>query len=277
MWQQKESLPAPGRESAIGFSINASGYIGGGVTDTFTLHHDFWEYDPQIDAWEQKANIPVILAGQGAWVAFSIDGKGYVQASFNNDNFWEYDPTNDRWTKKAPFPGGDLLYHVAFAIGLKGYLGTGYGSSANRTEFWEYSPSDDRWIQKADFPGTRRNGAVGFSVGGKGYIGLGNASGTLPRDFWAYDPGADSWTGVDSCGYGADGAFAFAIGSKGYVGTGLFAAVGEFWEYDPSTISLPNITSLLQQGYPNRFNPATNPKYDFPKSSTHSAVRYQDW
>lgn len=261
IWQEKDSLPALGRESAIGFSINEKGYIGGGVTDSFSLRHDFWEYNPQTDNWTQKANIPIVLSGPECLVAFSVNGKGYVQASFNTDNFWQYDPSSDIWTRKARFPGGNLIGHVAFAIGPKGYIGTGLGPSTNNPDLWEYSPSDDRWIQKAAFPGAPRSSGVGFSIAGKGYIGLGNAGGTFPQDFWAYDPGSDSWMQVDSCGYGSDGAFAFSIGTKGYVGTGVFAPVGEFWEFDPSTI--PSLTAglLLRQNYPNPFNMSTTIEY----------------
>lgn len=45
-------------------------------------------------------------------------------------DFWEYDPEADRWTRKADLGGTkntERRNAVGFAIGDKGYIGTGYG------------------------------------------------------------------------------------------------------------------------------------------------------
>lgn len=76
---------------------------------------------------------------------------------------------------------------MGFAIGTKGYLGTGYDGGF-KNDFWEYDPSTDSWLQKEDIGFFGRTSAVGFSIGNnKGYIGAGLRPGTL-RDFWEYSP-----------------------------------------------------------------------------------------
>ena len=72
---------------------------------------------------------------------------------------------------------------VAFSIGTKGYVGTGWDGGL-RKDFWEFDPVSNSWTQKADFGGTARSLAVGFSIGTKGYIGTGS-DGTSRKDFWA--------------------------------------------------------------------------------------------
>jgi hypothetical protein len=52
-----------------------------------------------------------------------------------------YDPAYDFWFAKAPIPGGARRSSASFAIGGKGYAGTGKGPTGTRKDFWEYSPS----------------------------------------------------------------------------------------------------------------------------------------
>lgn len=67
------------------------------------------------------------------------------------------------------FAGSARFGAVAFTIGEKGYIGTGYNNSRSKIKsFYEYDPINDVWTQKADFGGVGRNQAVGFSIGNKG-------------------------------------------------------------------------------------------------------------
>ena len=144
-WQQKANLPAAVRRFAGGFSIDSKGYVGGGYGTTGQFD-DFWEYEPVTNSWTQKATLPT---DRIEFIAFSICGYGFwgtgrhIAGTSEND-FWKYNPVADTWLQMADYPPGDKERMVAFAIGNKGYVGTGYcgdsqcGSTTN--DFWEYTP-----------------------------------------------------------------------------------------------------------------------------------------
>lgn len=161
---------------------------------------DFWEYDPATNTWTQKADFGG--TGRTYAVGFAINSNGYIGMGAALDNnyqvidfqdFWAYDPTADTWTQKSDF-GGKQTAAVGFAIGSKGYIGTGIDDpNINSTikDFWEYDPNTDAWTQKAAFGGTARTLATGFSIGNKGYIGTGIPdfnSISITKDFWEYTP-----------------------------------------------------------------------------------------
>jgi N-acetylneuraminic acid mutarotase len=277
-WTRLAPLPALKRYGGVGFAIGGKGYVCGGITELHEASMELWEYDPKTDSWERKADMPEIYYMPQTLAGFSVNNKGYVMASYNNDNFYEYDPATDSWSAKANFPGRATDLAAGFSIGDKGYIGTGFGPKTSDTEnrhqkanftgnttylttvffpenldyikndfsvmaslseLWEYSPESDSWTRKADFPGLPRMGAVGFSIFNTGYIGLGSSGEYLSGDFWAYYPESDSWTPIDSSEFRTFGAFAFSIGAKAYTGTGIFAYSGDFWEYNSGLNSIP--------------------------------------
>jgi hypothetical protein len=141
----------------------------------------------------------------------------------------------DTWTQKADFGGIARFGAAGFAIGSKGYLGTGNDFNNLYNDFWEYDPSTDAWVQKA---GTVVASwvRVGFSIGSKGYLGTG-WDGSYTNTFFEYDSTTNSWTQKANFGGTArQFAVGFSIGSKGYIGTGGGSfPTKDFWEYDPST------------------------------------------
>ncbi len=173
-WQQKSDLGwntpngPTGRYGAVAFSIGNNGYFGTGNDGQF--RNDFWEYDPVANTWAQKAD----FGGQAREfaVGFSLSGNGYIglgdgsTASNNGDftDFWEYDTASNRWTQKGDFAGGARTGATPFAIGGKGYIGTGLGVGWFN-DFWEYDPVADSWTQKSAFGGDAREGCIGFSIG----------------------------------------------------------------------------------------------------------------
>ena len=194
-WTQKANFGGAARGAAVGFSIGKKGYVGTGLS-YYTIPNemkDFWEYNPDTDAWLQKANFPIIKSNA---VGFSIAGMGYIgtgtdiSSSYGNYSakFYQYNPNTDTWTQKADFGGDARKLAIGFSIGNKGYLGTGTSRDQNAlTDFWEYNPVTDVWIAKSSTIG--RQFAVGFSIGKNGYIGTGNKISMISQnDFWQYTP-----------------------------------------------------------------------------------------
>jgi N-acetylneuraminic acid mutarotase len=141
------------------------------------------------------------------------------------------------WVELSDFDGIPRTDAVGFAIGGKGYIGTGFDGDVRHDDFWEYDVTRNSWTQKADFPGVARNGAIGFGTDTKGYIGVGYDGKNKLKDFYEYDPSANTWTQkADFGGTARYGAIAMAIANKGYVGTGYDASyLKDIWEYDPAT------------------------------------------
>jgi hypothetical protein len=236
-WTQMANFPGVPRWYATGFTIAGKGYMGAGSNGTF-YYSDCWEYDPTINSWTQKASLP---RGRNYPFSFVIGNKAYVGgglASNSGNDFYEFDPVANSWvTKTSPPLGTNNRYGAfAFAIGNKGYMGTGSSSGNNEADFWEYDPATNGWTQKANFGGGVRYGAAAFAINGKGYATTGHTTGNIyVTDLWSYDVPSNTWTQRQSFpGFQRIGAFGFNIGNKGYVGTGVnqnnvFGV--DMWEY----------------------------------------------
>lgn len=147
------------------------------------------------------------------------------------------DVKSQKWSSIANFGGSARYCSVAFSIGNKGYVGTGWDSNC-KSDFWEYDPSTNTWTEKASFPGTPRYVGVGFSIGNKGYITTGYDCGAYTNDLWEYDPESDTWSQKAPFPSTVRAvAVGFSIGNKGYVGLGkdYDSLRTDFWEYDPLT------------------------------------------
>lgn len=150
------------------------------------------------------------------------------------------------WVQLSELDGVPRGEAVGFAIGNKGYLGTGFDGDERLNDFWEYDVTKNTWSQMADFPGIARNGATGFSTDTKGYIGTGWDGKNRLNDFYEYDPASNTWTKkADFAGQVRYGAVAMCINNKGYLGTGdNVSYLKDWWEYDPSTDAWTQKTSM---------------------------------
>jgi len=256
IWTQKADYGGGKRSRAVGFSMNGKGYIGTGMTDSILPSSDFWEYDPSLNTWTRKADIPgnsIYPAWRHSAFGFVLGNYGYIGGGtvypFTTGNgytyfkdFYQYDPlsltngldTNGNpkgaWISKADFlPRAEAS---SFSIGTKGYVGTGYDSSAVYKDFWEYDPSLNHWTQKANLTGSTRTAAVGFSIGQLGFISTGvDTSTSTPvykKDLWEYNPATNHWTqranydtAIVGGGYGRSNSVGLSIGNYGYIVGGV--------------------------------------------------------
>jgi N-acetylneuraminic acid mutarotase len=191
-WTQKNDFPGHERYSAMAFVIGGKSYVGTGayrlnLESNAEYYNDFWEYDPVVDNWIQKTNVPEV--GRTNAFALEIDGKGYIGFGFyyydtRKKDWWQYDVTTDSWTRKADYPGEPRYEPAGFSMNKKGYVGTGYNYGFLK-DFWVYIPATDVWVQKINFPGTPRYEAIGFAIGNKGYMGMGSES-VYYQDLWQF-------------------------------------------------------------------------------------------
>jgi N-acetylneuraminic acid mutarotase len=219
-WSPIADFGGIARRGAIAFVLGNTAYVGTGYGDsggsTFTTFKDMWKYDAFTNTWTQLNDFPISTDDA---TTFVINSKAYVITS--NKSVYEYNPTDDSWTAKKAFSGVGREDAVAFTIGSKGYLGTGYDGSERLKDFWEYNPTNDSWTKKADFPGTPVSNAVGFSLGNYGFLGTGNDYVSNYDDFYRYDPSNNSWSDVTSYEAGDGyGIVSFVVNNKAYLGNG---------------------------------------------------------
>lgn len=245
-WTKKADIPGGPRFSAVAVGINNRGYVATGESSS-QMTNDFWEYDPFKDLWTRRKDFPGKARSNA--VAFSISGKAYLGTgmggfpSFEHLNdFWEYDPENDVWLRKPDVGGLPRTYAIAFAIGFKGFIGTGQAARGfSEKDFWEYNSLSNVWTEKAGFGHKTTGHYVAVGLGMKGYFLEQNAVDDEKR-FLEFDVLKNSWkTLPEFPGHFRAGASGFALFDKVYIAGGRVynfdplspnEYIDEFWEFD---------------------------------------------
>jgi hypothetical protein len=90
-WIRKSDFAGGKTNSAISFSLNNYGYLGGGSKEDGTgTDYSFWEYDPVKDKWSKKDYMPDFSSGG---VSYSAGDKGYFGIGYmTSPYFWEFNP-----------------------------------------------------------------------------------------------------------------------------------------------------------------------------------------
>ncbi|MEJ1237130.1 kelch repeat-containing protein [Chryseolinea sp. T2] len=152
----------------------------------------WWEYNPESDAWTQKADFPG--EPRSYPITFSIANKIYVGMGS------KYDYTNQK-----------TIYYK---------------------DFYEYDPATNSWTKKGDFPGVARSNQSIVSTESKGYLiggDDGSTSAEFLKDAWQYDPSTDTWAGMIDAPVGFSTAAAFAKDNKVYLMNGWRKSSGGGW------------------------------------------------
>ena len=262
---------------------------------------DFWEYDPAMDIWTQKANFGGGVRTFG--LAFSIGGKGYVGMGYSDTSsqhkkdMWEYDPTLDRWTQLHDFPGIGVDEYALFNIDGQEYVGCGVHDTLSQFfslgDFWRYDPLSDTWTQLANISPDTLNGRAlaasnfNFSIGGKGYIyalydsvnNLIIGHNYISSYFYEYNPVSDTWVKKDSFPDNMIfGSACFSIGNKGYAGIGSpssdYHCVNDFWVYTAD--SLPTGIRSIDENNISIYPDPVSDKLIINNLSPHTAIIITD-
>ncbi|HYG17574.1 MAG TPA: kelch repeat-containing protein [Ohtaekwangia sp.] len=264
-WTRTTPFKGRPRSGAIAFTIGDKAFVGLGYDGDEYLP-DFYVYDVNSGYWESQQSFPGILRERA--VAFSINGKGYVGLGYNRDldeeelaDFWEYDPAAQegaQWKQVASFEGTARYNAIGFALGARGYVGTGYDGDNYNSDFWSYDPVSNDWEEIKSYPGEKIEGGLAFVIGSKAYICTGRNNGLHTNDFWEFDPETINWTKRtpdDEEAYYDDfklavqrhDAVALTINNKAYLTGGIAASgavVRTVYEFDPSSLAWDERTSF---------------------------------
>ena len=194
--------------NSVSFKLEDAYYVGLGLSDRFNEQQDsFFRFDPH-KGWETIKKFPG-KTREGA-TAFVLEGKAYVglgyhrEHSFQNPyltDFWVYDPAQDSWDSlRMDFPGEGRSGAVAFILGGKAYVGTGYSSHKEAGsdyfgDFYEFSPATG-WKKMDQLTVNSRNNAVTFSIHDEIFLCFGTNKGSVCRDVMKLSKASLSWTKV---------------------------------------------------------------------------------
>jgi N-acetylneuraminic acid mutarotase len=245
------------RQSAVAFSAGGKGYVGTGFDGDVTRYADFYEYDPDENAWTQIEDIPGGARMEA--VAFGIGDCGYVGTGYGfldgddkNElkDFWKYDTSTGEWSSLS-FSGEKLRGGTAFVIDDIGYVMLGKSNGSTVEDVYSFDPDTETWTAMldiddddvdADEDDILRYYAAAFVIDSKAYIATGT-NGSLQRDVWEFDPAGNDGQGgweektsledeVSSRSY----AVGFSVNNRGYICTGNSSGtrLDDLWEFDPN-------------------------------------------
>ncbi len=191
-WTAKASLPSNGRYGASGFSMNEKGYICCGNLGTASgpYTNELWEYDPQVDFWNAKADFIGNARFGITNTAFVIGNKAFtgmgVSGSTSFNDMYAYNQPTNSWTAIANYPGLGRAYLSGFTLCDSGYLGTGQINSIAFSDFWKYDSTIDTWSQIGDFDGNTRWLMIACESNGHVYVGTGDDFSNYYSDWWEF-------------------------------------------------------------------------------------------
>jgi hypothetical protein len=194
-WVQKANYAGIAIYAAASFAVSGKGYYGIGNAGTATGPYSklFYEYDPIINQWTQKASFPgfqrygvnAIATNTYGYVGF---GSNESVGTFYSD-WYQYNPVNNSWTVKQSYPFA-LSNPSSFYINNTIYMSCGHNYTNAFTEMYSYNESTNSWSVEPTFIGGNRWAGFGFAINNKGYVGTGfDTSGVSTySDFYEFSP-----------------------------------------------------------------------------------------
>ena len=192
-WSVRKTIPAILFGAAAAAPGNGRIYVFGG----FVTGNSAFEYDPGLDAWSRKADMPTPRHGLAA---VALDGKVYVlggsDGSAASGALEVYDPALNSWSRKAPMPTPRVFLAAAAVNGRIYAIGGAPDCCGNATTnvVEVYDPATDHWSLARPLPVALQVSAAA-AVNAKIYVFGGFIPGSgVQGSTFEYDPAADVWT-----------------------------------------------------------------------------------
>jgi predicted secreted protein/N-acetylneuraminic acid mutarotase len=214
-------------------------YVFGGTPGvwSFSVNKNVYVYDPQIDSWTQKADMPYV----NGWCCIAVvDGTIYLiggtpsESSPAVSTVMAYNPITESWMQKADMPtaranlSACVLDGKIYAIG-----GAEDWRVSSYKQMEVYDPATNTWTRKSDMPTQRWglgtcvvNGKI-FAIGGSTVYAASNTANEV------YNPITDTWTTKSPMQQKRYGLFVGSIGDKIYaIGGSVPPMLSTVEEYD---------------------------------------------
>lgn len=218
---------------------------------------------------------------RGEAVSFVIGDYAYIGTGTSNNkdkynDLWRFSLATKYWESMTSMPtaAGNRNSAVAFVVGTKAYIGTGYDGVNYLKDLWEFDPAGaagGKWTQKADIPAVNgkdgRQEATAFSLNNMGYVTCGY-NGSALLDLWQFNPNSGAngtWTQKASLGAKRYSAQCFIINGKAYVisGNSSGTVLKDLWMYNDATnqwTEMRKIFNFSSESYDDNYT--TIPRYN---------------
>jgi N-acetylneuraminic acid mutarotase len=155
-WIKIATNPGEKKEAGSTFMLNDKVYYFAGKTSSGSYSTDFWEFNPETKSWVNKTpdddeeyydEFALAVKRHDA-VSFSRNGYGYIVTGVAGGSYstsvYEYNPVNNSWVKKTAYENTGRIQAVAFVLGDKPYVGTGFNGSRRIDNMMEFKPFDEK-------------------------------------------------------------------------------------------------------------------------------------
>ena len=249
IWVQKAYMPTA-RYGCGAAVVNNKLYVIGGSNDITDFSHGWGykyysaveEYDPAMDKWTKKANMPT---GCSAFGTAALNGKIYAIGSYRGRNqTQEYTPSTDTWSVKSTLGPYWKGRPEAAELNGKIYLTGGYddnsafywllGSYTHSASVYVFEPDKTTWSTNTYIPKNRSEYASA-ALNGKIYVMGGRNNGSTVKTVDEYDIKTKTWTRKADMPTARYSFSAIALNGKIYVvgGADDSGLLNVFEEYDP--------------------------------------------
>ena len=116
VWTPRANYPGGPMSEGTAFAISGKGYMGFGTPNQRNLY----EYDPTIDIWSLKCQIPDLITGiendRYGLASISAGGKAILGLGRNSigatyGDMYSFDPDGNMWERITGLPPGVTMYY----------------------------------------------------------------------------------------------------------------------------------------------------------------------